>query len=77
MTSSSGTLNPPRKVRAGIYLFTLVGSPFVLYARAKGWIGDLELTLWGAEIAATQTLSLVNTRASETPPPDRTPVKKV
>jgi len=51
------TLNLPRWARAAIYVLNVLGTPVVIYARAKDWIGDLELTLWGAEVAAGFTLA--------------------
>lgn len=70
------TLNPSRRVRAVIYIITLTVTPLVAYLRAKGFIGDLEVALWGNEVTAAGTLALVNTRASETPPPDTRPIRK-
>lgn len=39
----------PRPIRIGLYLFTMLGSPVVAYALAKGWIGTTEVALWSAE----------------------------
>jgi len=41
-------LNPPAKVRAGLYVFTAVMTPIVIYLASKGIIGDLEVALWNA-----------------------------
>ena len=57
-------LNPPRRVRAALYVANLIGTPVVAYALAKGWIGTLEVTLWSAEAAVTFGLAGLNT-----PPP--------
>jgi hypothetical protein len=57
------TLNPPRKVRAAIYVANLIGTPVVAYLLAKGYIGNLELSLWGAEATAAFALAGLNTPA--------------
>jgi hypothetical protein len=54
------TFNPPRKVRLTIYLSTAIGTPLVAYLAAKGIIGDLEVTLWSAEVAAATGLAALN-----------------
>lgn len=51
------TVNLPKWVRALVYALNVLGTPVVVYARAKDWIGDLELALWGAEVAAGFTLA--------------------
>lgn len=48
------------KVRLGAYIFTAVATPVVVYAQAKGWIGDLEMTLWGAEVTVVAALAGFN-----------------
>ena len=45
-------LNPPRRVRAAVYVANMLAAPLVAYAFAKGWIGTLEVTLFGAEVSA-------------------------
>jgi hypothetical protein len=63
-------INPPPWLRATLYIATAVGTPVVLYAQAKGWIGDLELTLWGAEVTVVSALAgfnVTNTAAPEIP----------
>ena len=54
------TLNPPRRVRAAIYIGNVIGTPLIAYAFAKGWIGELEVTLWGSEVAAAFLLAGLN-----------------
>jgi hypothetical protein len=54
-------LNPPRKVRATLYVITAVGTPFVAYLAAKGFIGDLEVVLWSAEVTVVSALAAFNT----------------
>lgn len=47
----------PKTRRQVIYAFNALGSPVVAYALARGWISDLELGLWAAEMAAGFTLA--------------------
>lgn len=54
------TVNLSRRQRVAIYLINIVGTPVVAYALAKGWIGELELTLWAAEVTAAMTLAGLN-----------------
>ncbi|MBA2952099.1 hypothetical protein GON03_18970 [Nocardioides sp. MAH-18] len=54
-------LNPPRRVRAAIYIANVVGAPLVAYCFAKGWIGQLEVTLWSGEVSAAFLLAGLNT----------------
>lgn len=54
------TLTLPKWARALIYVVTLLGAPVATYLRAKEIIGDLELALWSAEVAAASTLALLN-----------------
>ena len=53
-------VNIPSKWRVAIYVLNVVGTPVVMYARANGWIGDLELNLWAAEVAAAFALAGLN-----------------
>lgn len=55
------TLNPPRRVRALLYVLTAVGTPVAAYLKFKGYIGDEELALWGAEVTVVNTLAALNT----------------
>lgn len=55
------TINIPYKVRAALYILTAVGTPVMLYLFAKGFVGELELTLWSAEITAVSALAAFNT----------------
>lgn len=57
------TVTIPRAFRLALYLLNVLGTPVVVYARAKGWIGDLELALWGAEVAAVMALAGLNVSA--------------
>ena len=54
------TINLSRPWRLGIYVVNLLGTPVAVYARAKGWIGDMEMTLWGAEVTAAFALAGLN-----------------
>jgi hypothetical protein len=57
-------LNPPRRVRAALYVLTAVGTPIAGYLKFKGYIGDAELALWGAEVTVVNTLAALNTAPS-------------
>lgn len=57
------TLNPSRRTRAAIYITNVLAAPLVAYAFAKGWIGELEVTLYGSEAAAAFLLAGLNTPA--------------
>lgn len=54
------TFTIPYKVRIAIYITTGILTPVVLYAKARGWVGDLELTLWGAEVLFASTVAGLN-----------------
>ena len=54
------TLSLSPRTRVGLYLLTLLGTPVVVYLKAKGIIGDLELTLWGAEVTAVTGMAALN-----------------
>lgn len=53
-------INLPYKVRLVIYLFTVIMSPVVGYLKVKGYIGDVELGLWTAEVTAVSALAAIN-----------------
>jgi hypothetical protein len=53
-------INFPPRVRAAIYIFTAVSSPVVGYLLAKGLIGELEMTLWLAEVTAVTAMAGLN-----------------
>lgn len=61
-------VNLPRWARAVVYAANLLGTPVVVYSVAKGWIGDLELTLWGTEVTAAFALAGLNIPAPLDPP---------
>lgn len=58
-------LNIPPKVRAGLYIVTSLGTPVVVYLLAKGYIGDLEVALWGGEVAVVNAMAALNTDTKE------------
>lgn len=53
-------LNVPPKVRAALYVLTALGTPLIAYLFAKGFIGELEVTLWAAEVTAVNALAALN-----------------
>jgi hypothetical protein len=58
-------VNPSKRVRAAIYVANVLGAPLVAYAFAKGWIGELEVTLYGSEVSAAFLLAGLNTQTPE------------
>lgn len=61
---SMNKVNLPYKVRAALYIFTLLGSPVIAYLLSKGIIGNLEVALWSAEVTAVLTLAAFNVTKS-------------
>lgn len=53
-------LNPSSKVRLVIYLTSGVGSLVVAYLQAKGYIGEVEVSLWAGVVALVNGLSAYN-----------------
>lgn len=56
--------NPSSRWRLGIYIANVIGAPLMAYAKAKGWIGDLEMQLWSAEVTAAFALAGLNVRST-------------
>ncbi len=54
-------LNPPRRVRAALYIITALGTPLAAYLKVKGYVGDEELALWAAEVTVVNGLAALNT----------------
>lgn len=57
-------VNVPAVVRFALYAFTAVGTPVVTYLYGKGYIGDLETALWGAEVTVVSALAAAKTNIS-------------
>lgn len=55
----------PASVRITLYVLTLLGAPVVVYLRARNIIGDLELTLWAAEVSAVSALAAFHVPPAE------------
>ena len=55
------TINLPYKVRAALYVLTALGTPAVAYLAARHIIGDLEVTLWSAEVTVIALMAAFNT----------------
>lgn len=58
-------LNPHQNVRRAIYMLNILGTPVMTYLQAKGFIGTLEMALWGAEMTAVFLLAGLNTPTSD------------
>lgn len=56
--------NLPYKLRAALYVLTAVGTPVIAYLFAKGFIGDIEVTLWSAEVAVVSAIAAFNVAPS-------------
>lgn len=62
-------LNLPNKVRAALYVLTALGTPIVAYLFAKGFIGEIEVALWAAEVTAVNAMAALNvSKQANTPP---------
>lgn len=55
--------NPSSRVRALLYVLTGVGTPLVAYLASKGVIGDLEVSLWSAEVTVVSAMAALNVTA--------------
>jgi hypothetical protein len=62
-------LNPPRPVRAVLYLIATLATPTVLWASSTGRIDDALTILLGSYIAIVSALATANTVTTDTPPP--------
>ena len=56
-------LNPPRRVRAVLYLVATFAAPTVLWASSEGHLSDPLTVLFGAYIAIVTGLATANTAA--------------
>lgn len=53
-------INPPAKVRAVIYVVMALSAPVVVYLRAKGYISDLEVSLYAGLVTVVNGLAAFN-----------------
>lgn len=58
-------LNPPRRVRAVLYLSATFATPTVLWASTEGHIGNALTVLCGSYIAIVMGLATANTATSD------------
>lgn len=49
------------RTRQIIYIVTALGTPLVAWANARGWIDELEVSLWSAEVAVVGGLAAMKT----------------
>lgn len=61
-------LNPPRRVRALLYLVATFGAPLLVWATAERWLDTPTEVLLGAVLALIGGLAVANTATSEDPP---------
>lgn len=57
-------INLPPKVRAALYVLTALGTPIIAYLFAKDVIGELEVTLWAAEVTVVNAMAALNVNDS-------------
>lgn len=62
-------LNPPRQVRAILYLIATFGTPVAVWAGAKGWLDEPTAVLSGTLLALIMGLATANT--AKTPQDER------
>lgn len=58
-------LNLPPRVRQSLYLLTALAAPVAVYAQAKGYIGDLEFTLYASEAAIVSAMAGFNVNTQD------------
>lgn len=58
-------INLPDRVRAALYVLTALGTPVIAYLFAKDIIGELEVTLWAAEVAVVNAMAALNVTTSD------------
>lgn len=58
-------VNLPDRVRAAVYVLTALGTPVVAYLFARHTIGELEVTLWSAEVAVVTAMAALNVTVSD------------
>lgn len=54
------SVNLPPRVRVLLYILTALGTPLMAYLLAKGIIGELEMTLWSAEVTVVTGMAAFN-----------------
>lgn len=58
-------INLPDRVRAAVYVLTALLTPVIAYLFAKHYIGELEVTLWSAEVAVVTAMAALNVTVSD------------
>lgn len=53
-------LNPPYKVRAGLYILIAISAPIVAYLGATGVLGELEIGLYTGLVSVVSSLAALN-----------------
>lgn len=54
------TINLPYKIRAALYILTALGTPVVAYLFAKGFLGELEVTLYSGLVVVVSSIAAFN-----------------
>lgn len=50
----------PHQLRVSLYILTALGTPVIGYLFARDILGDLEVALWGAEVAVVSSMAALN-----------------
>lgn len=58
-------VNLPDKARVAIYVLTALGTPVIGYLLTKGYIGELEVTLWGGLVTAVNSMAALNVTVND------------
>lgn len=59
------SINLPARARLVAYVVTALGTPVIAYLKVKGFIGDAETALWGAEVTVVSALAAFNVDTKE------------
>lgn len=54
-------LNLPPKVRATLYVLTVIGTPIIAFLNVEGYINEAVVNLWFAETTVIAMLAAFNT----------------
>lgn len=60
------TINIPTNIRIALYVLTVLASPLIAYLNATGHIGENEVTMFAAYVAAIAAMAGFNVPSSKT-----------
>ena len=61
------TINIPSWLRFTLYATTAIGTPVMVYLKARGIVGELEMNLFYAESSVVATMAAIKTTKEERP----------